>query len=219
MAMTLEKLKKLKADGVIDQAEYEETLEKFGLKDDDKDDPLAGLDDKTKAAIQKMLQSERDREANRVGNEKKGEIERLTKELETLRKEKLSDKELRDLDQQKLDDQKREFALIQNKYTAAQSLKSAGLDNSDEVVDLVVGSDKETTEKNVKTLSAVIDRLVKAKVEEKFKDSGRDPGKGGSGGGAENPWMDGHINYTKQMEIESTDPELAKQLKAAAGKK
>lgn len=225
MAMTLEKLKKLLADGVIDQTEYDESLEKFGLKDEGgEDDPLAALDDKTKAAIQKMIQSERDRTANKLGNQNKTEMEALKEQLEKFKKEKLTDEERKaaEAEEQKaeLERQKREFQLVQNKYTAVQALKKAGLDNDDEIVELVLAADAEGTNKNVASLAALVDRLVKAKVEEKFKEGGRVPGKGSSGSGTDdNPWMEGHINYSRQMEIEAEDPEKAKLLMAAANKK
>ena len=41
---------------------------------------------------------------------------------------------------------------------------------------------------------------------------------GGAGGGKDNPWSKENWNLTKQMELEINDPELAKSLKASAGK-
>lgn len=225
MAMTLEKLKKLLADKVIDEADYREMLEKYGLKDESDEDPLSGLDEKTKAAIQKMIQSERDRTANRLGNEKKTELEALQKQLDELKKTKLTEDERAKLEQeqkqQELEKERREFALLRNKYTAAQKLQAAGFDSSEDVVDLVIGKDTDATEKNVRALQDLVNKLVKAEVEKRFKDSGREPGhgNGGTGGGSDNPWKAGSINYTKQMEIEATDPDRAKLLKAAAGVK
>lgn len=220
--MTLEKLKKLLADGVITQDEYTESIEKFGLKEDPEDDPLKNLDEKTKAAIQKMLQSERDRAANKVGNDKKGEIEGLKKQLEDLKKTKLTEDERKKFEQEQqqkeFEQQKRDFAEMQNKYTASQALQKAGLESGDDVVNLVLGTDTDATKKNVEALAALVDRLVKAEVEKRFKESGRDPDKGGNpAGGEANPWKEGSINFTEQMKIEINDPEKAKRLKAAAG--
>lgn len=221
MAMTLEKLKKMLEAGTIDQDDYKDMLEKYGLKDEPEEDPLKDLTDAQKAAIQKMIQSERDRATNKLGNDKKTEIEDLKKQLEDLKKEKLTDSERAEMDRKnreaELEKKEKAFQLAQNKYTATQALKEAGLDNGEEIVTLVLGDSEETTKSNVTALAALVDRLVKAKVDAKFKEAGREPGKGGGGAPADNPWAEGHVNYTKQMEIEAADPERAKQLKLAAG--
>ena len=221
MAMTLDKLKKMLAAGTIDQDDYKDMLEKYGLKEEPEDDPLKDLNDAQKAAVQKMIQSERDRATNKLGNDKKVEIEELRKQLEELKKEKLTESERAELDRKnretELEKKERAFRQMQNKYTATQALQSAGLENGEDIVSLVLGDTEESTKKNVAALSALVERLVKAKVAEKFKEGGREPGKGSSGGTEDNPWAEGHVNYTKQMEIEARDPEKAKQLRAAAG--
>lgn len=219
--MTLEKLKKMLADEVITQDEYKELLTKFNLEDDEPEpDLMSGFDEKTKEYIQKLLQSERDRAANRVGNRKKAEYEALKADYEKLKNERLSEEEKRKLEDETkrkdLERKEKEFALMQCKYIAAQELKTKGLDNSDEVVQLVLGSDEDDTKKRVSAFAQLIDKLVKAKVEERFKESGRDVQRGSLAGGEYNPWAKGSINITKQFEIESADPERAKALKAAA---
>ena len=212
--MNLEKLKKMLADGVITSEEYKELLEKFGLEDNEPEaDPLDGLDNKTKAYIQKLLQSEKDREANRVGNAKKAEYDKLKNDkLSEDEKRKLEDEEKR----RALEKKEREFALMQCKYVATQELKSKGLDNSDDIVQLVLGSDEEETKKRVGAFSLLIEKLVKEKVEERFKESGRDVHKGSGSGEDYNPWKKDSLNITKQFEIEAADPERAKVLRAAA---
>lgn len=221
MAMTLDKLKKMLAAGTIDQDDYKDMLEKYGLKEEPEEDPLKDLTDAQKAAVRKMIQSEKDRATNKLGNDKKTEIDDLKKQLEDLRKEKLTENERAELDRKnretELEKKERAFQLMQNKYAATQALKEAGLENGEDVVTLVLGDTEENTKKRVAALSSLVERLVKAKVAEKFKEGGRNPEKGSSGGGEDNPWAEGHINYTKQMEIEASDPERAKQLKAAAG--
>lgn len=219
--MNLEKLKKMLADGVITSEEYKELLEKFGLEDKEPEaDPLDGLDDKTKAYVQKLLQSEKDREANRVGNAKKAEYDALKAEYDKLKNDKLSEDEKRKLEDEEkrraLEKKEREFALMQCKYVATQELKSKGLDNSDDIVQLVLGSDEEETKKRVGAFSLLIEKLVKEKVEERFKESGRDVHKGSGSGEDYNPWKKESFNITKQFEIEAADPERAKVLKAAA---
>ncbi len=219
--MTLKKLKELLASKAIDQAEYDEAIKSFGLKDEDKPDPLEKLDKETREAVEKMLQSERDRAANKVGNDKKGEIEELKKQIEELKTKAMDDDQRKKYeDEQKakeFEEQKKEFEVTRNKYVATQALSSAGLDNSEDVVSLVLGEDEAATKAKVATLQKLVNKLVKAAVDQRFKEAGRDPSHGGGSPEADNPWAEGHINYTKQMEIESNDPEKARQLKAAAG--
>lgn len=219
--MTLKKLKELLASKAIDQAEYDEAIKSFGLKDEDKPDPLEKLDKETREAVEKMLQSERDRAANKVGNDKKGEIEELKKQIEELKTKAMDDDQRKKYeDEQKakeFEEQKKEFEVTRNKYVATQALSSAGLDNSEDVVSLVLGEDEAATKAKVATLQKLVNKLVKAAVDQRFKEAGRDPSHGSGSPDSNNPWADGHINYTKQMEIESNDPEKARQLKAAAG--
>lgn len=108
MAMTLEKLKKMKESGTLDDEEFKDMLQKYNLKDDEEQpdaDPLAGLDDKTKAAVQRMIQSEKDRAVNKLGNEKKSELEDLKKQLEDLKKAKLTDEEQKELERKQKEDE------------------------------------------------------------------------------------------------------------------
>ncbi len=83
---------------------------------------------------------------------------------------------------------------------------------------LVNAGDEETINANINALKALVDKLVKAQVTKTFKDNGRNPEKGGGAGDLDNPYAAATFNFTKQMELERTNPELAKKLKAAAGK-
>ena len=58
-----------------------------------------------------------------------------------------------------------------------------------------------------------------AEVNKRFKENGYTPKKGAELNGGVNPYTKEQFNLTKQMEIENTNPELAAQLKAAAGVK
>lgn len=180
--MTLKKLKELLASKAIDQAEYDEAIKSFGLKDEDKPDPLEKLDKETREAVEKMLQSERDRAANKVGNDKKGEIEELKKQIEELKTKAMDDDQRKKYeDEQKakeFEEQKKEFEVTRNKYVATQALSSAGLDNSEDVVSLVLGEDEAATKAKVATLQKLVNKLVKAAVDQRFKEAGRDPSHG-----------------------------------------
>lgn len=70
----------------------------------------------------------------------------------------------------------------------------------------------------MKALQKFAQRIIKNTTDGIYKTNGRIPGKGGAGGGKDNPWSKENWNLTKQMELEINDPELAKSLKASAGK-
>ena len=127
---------------------------------------------------------------------------------------------------------KREKALLEreaavkdseNKMYAIKAIKKAGLDDGSEtaldILDMVKGADEESTDTNIKALKALIDKLVKTEVDKVFKANGRSPeyGSGGAGSNSDNPYLAESFNFTKQMELENSNPELAKKYKAAAG--
>lgn len=227
--MNLEELKALLESGAITKAQFEAMCKQFGYEvpddkgDDGKDD---GDDDKDDDAADKLLdkkiQQAVDRATNKLGNDNK----KLREELEKLRKEKLTAEELKALeDEEKEKDlAEREAALkaAENKMYAVKAIKKAGLDDGSEtaldILALVNAGDEESIDNNIKALKALVDKLVKAEVEKTFKDNGRNPEKGAAGGADDNPYMANTFNLSKQMEIELTNPELAKKLKAAAGK-
>ena len=144
-----------------------------------------------------------------------------------MRKEKLTAAELK-----ALEDEEKEKALAarekavkdaENKMYAVKAIKKAGLDDGSEtaldILALVGGDNEETIDSNIKALKALVDKLVKAEVEKTFKSNGRNPQKGAGDVDTENPYLAGvSFNLTKQMELERTNPELAKKYRAAAGK-
>ena len=112
--------------------------------------------------------------------------------------------------------------MAENKLYAVKAIKKAGLDDGSEtaldILALVNAGDEESIDSNIKALKALVDKLVKAEVEKTFKDNGRKPEQGSNGAGDDNPYIEKTFNLTRQMELEATNPELAKKLKAAAGK-
>ena len=224
--MTLEELKALLASGAITQAQFEAMCKQFGYEvkpEDDPDDSSKKTDpDDAEKLLEKKIQQAVDRATNKLGNDNK----QLREELEKLRKEKLTAAELKALeDEEKEKDlAEREAAVktAENKLYAIKAIKKAGLDDGSEtaldILALVGGNDEATIDANIKALKALIDKLVKAEVEKTFKGNGRNPEKGAGGaGGDNNPYAANTFNLSKQMELELTDPELAKKLKAAAG--
>ena len=219
--MNLEELKKLLESKAITQEQYDHMVEKLGLKEEPPADPDPKPDDAEKL-LEKKIQAAVDRATNKLGNDNK----KLREELETLRKEKLTAEELKALEDEEKEKElaSREAAVkaAENKMYAIKAIKKAGLDDGSEaaldILALVNADNEETIEANITALKALVDKLVKAEVEKTFKGKGRTIEKGAEGGGDDNPYMAGKaFNLTKQMELELTNPELAKKYRAAAG--
>lgn len=147
----------------------------------------------TAANIEKMIQSALDRERNKHGNEMK----KLRAELEAERKKNLSESEIKDLEMKQEREQfeleRAEFKREKNKLFAIKALSEIGLNDGSEdslaLVDFVMADDEEGIRANVKTFNALLERLVKAKVDGVFKAKGRTPGVGSdtaSNAGGEN---------------------------------
>lgn len=231
--MNLEELKALLASGAITQAQFEAMCKQFGFdvtgdtddqnnKDDKKEDDPDNKKDDEEKLLEKKIQQAIDRATNKLGNDNKA----LREQLDKLKKEKLTAEELQKLEaeEREKDLAEREAAVkaAENKLYAVKAIKQAGLDDGSEValdiLALVNASDTESIDTNIKALKALVDKLVKAEVAKTFKDNGRNPQKGAGGVGDDNPYLAGKsFNLTKQMELEATNPELAKKLKAAAG--
>lgn len=84
-----------------------------------------------------------------------------------------------------------------------------------EVLDFFVNEDEEKTKENLSTFESVMEKYVKAQVDERLKGSYTPPA-GGSSFSGSNPWKKETFNLTEQAKILRENPELAKQLKAQA---
>lgn len=172
--------------------------------------------------IEKRIQSAVDRVRNQMGNENK----KLRQQLDAIKKQKLTDEEAAALERQQqeeeLAEERRIFQEEKNRWYAIKAIKKAGLDdgsdNALELVDFVLGNDEADIDNKVKAFGGLVKKFVKAEVDKTFKQHGRNPEQG-AGAGEKNPWAKESWNITAQMNLELTNPELAKQLKAAAGVK
>ena len=232
--MKLSKLKELLKSGAITQEEYDE-MAKTAEQDDPatdpvKDDPVndpdladpdsdpEDIDAKIAAAVKKAV----DRATNKLGNENK----LLKDKLEKTRKEKMSAEELRTVELQEkeaeLAQKEQEIKEKENRMYAIKALKKAELDDGSEetmdLVEFVLGEDETAIDLKVKALQKFAERIAKNTTDGIYRANGRTPGKGNTGGGPDNPWSKDSWNLTKQMEIELNNPELAKTMKASAGK-
>lgn len=217
--MTIDELKKMLKDGKITKEQFKAMA--LAIDPDYKEDPDPEDEGKKKEPdIEKMIQQAVDRATNRLGNDNK----KLREELEAIKKEKLTAEERAELEKkqerEQFEQERAEFLVEKNKMYAIKAIKAAGLDDGSdaslELVDFVLGADEKAIDARVKAFGALVKKFVAAEVDKTFKDSGRNPGKGSSGGKEDNPYMKETYNLTKQMELEATDPEKAKRLQAAA---
>ena len=227
--MKLKKLKELLEKGSITQEEFVE-MAKNAEPDDPptdppkndppKDDPSAGDDPDKK--LEKMIQAAVDRATNKLGNENKG----LREKLDAERKKNLSAEELKQVELQEketeLAKKEQEIKDEKNRMYAIKALKKAELDDGSEdtldMVDFVLGEDETVINLKVKALQKFAQRVAKNTTDGIYRTNGREPGKGNAGGTKDNPWSKDSWNLTKQMELEISNPELAKTLKSSAGK-
>jgi len=217
--MSLEELKALRDSGAITEEQFKAMCKQFGYE---VEEPPVDPEPEPQPDIEKLIQQAVDRATNKLGNDNK----KLREDLEKLRKEKLTADELKALEdaekEKDLADREAALKAAENKMYAVKAIKKAGLDDGSEtaldILALVNAGDEAAIDANITALKALVDKLVKAEVEKTFKGNGRNPEKGAGGTGGDNPYMAGKsYNLTKQMELESTNPELAAKLKAAAG--
>lgn len=224
--MNKEKLDSLVASGAITREEYSEMLSKLGGnenglqekgQEETKQKEVNTFDEEK---LEKLIQAKVDRLTARLGKEKAD----LQKEVDKLKREKLSDEEIKQLEisekEKALAERERALLDKENRLYAIKAIKAAqlddGSDKSLELVDFVMSDDTETIDKRVKAFGDLVRKFVTSEVDKKFKSNGRTPNTGSSGGGNNNPFSKESFNLTEQMRILSENPELAKQLQAAA---
>lgn len=224
--MTIEKLKELLEAGNITQDEYdamakslEEPAEKEPV-DPDPTEPKETEDEK----FNKLFQAKFDRA---MAQERKEKAE-LKKKLENLQKKMLTDEEKKQYEfeqqQQELEEQRKELMLEKNKMYAVKAMKKAEISDTEEammVIEKLVAACADETEidEMVTLLKAWKEKDVAAEVNKRFKDNGREPKKSDTLNGGVNPYKKETFNITEQMKLEISNPELAAQLRAAAGVK
>ena len=110
----------------------------------------------------------------------------LEKEIEKMKRDKMTADELKKYDDEKRDRElaEREQAIAdrENRYYAISAIKKAGLDDGGDtalkIVDLVLGKDSDEIDNKVSALNELVNKLVDNKVNEKFKSAGRIPNTG-----------------------------------------
>ena len=136
--------------------------------------------------------------------------------------------------EQKLADLRNSNETAAMKTSALSAISQSGAINAAQMLQLVQGNLKKAEDGSVKVLNGGVEEdlnvyLAKLKnpgsgYEHHFKPSaqagmGAKPTTATAGAsGVANPWLEGSINLTRQMALESTDPDLAAVLKREAGK-
>lgn len=226
--MTLEKLKALLEAGSITQEEFDE-MAKNVKEPEPTPDPEPSTDDDPKQEpidydkLDKIIQSRVDKQ---MAAERKKNAD-LEKKLKNLQQAKLTDEELKNIEieekEKAIAEREKAITEKENKLIAVKAIKEAGLDDGSDtalsLVDFVMGEDENEIKTKVKAFKELFDKAVTAEVNKRFKENGYTPKKGENLNGGVNPYTREQFNLTKQMELENTNPELAAQLKAAAGVK
>ena len=224
--MTIEKLNALLEAGSITQDEYDELAK--NVKDPEPaTDPTPTPDPEPKAEpidaayVDRLVQAKVDR---MLAAERKEKAD-LKRQLENEKKAKLSEAELK---QYEIDEREKTIAAREkelqdrlNREFAQKALREAGLDDGSQtayaLADFVMGEDEEEIKGKVKTFKELFDKAVAAEVNKRFKENGRTPKKGTDTNGGVNPFKKETFNFTEQLKLMNTNPELAARLKAEAG--
>ena len=159
-----------------------------------------------------------------LAKERKEKVE-LRKQLDDLKKLKLNEDELKQLELEEkvkmIADREKAILEKENRLYAVKAIKEAGLDDGSEtsleLVDFVLGEDTAKIDAKIKTFKALFDKAVKSAVEQRFKAGGSTPAKSSNLNMGDNPYSKENFNFTAQMRLETENPELAAQLRAAAG--
>lgn len=135
--------------------------------------------------IEQLIQRAVDRATNKLGNENK----KLRGQLETLKREHLSEEQMKQLEladkEADIADREARLAEKENRLFAIKAIKEVGLDdgssNALDLVDFVMSDSEETTTARVKLFSDLVNKMVAAQVKQTFKSNGRNPETGGTG--------------------------------------
>lgn len=228
--MNIEKLKALLEAGSITQEEFDTMSQALdGTDPAPTGDPAPETDPESAPAqfdmetIERIVQSRVDK---LMAPERKKSAE-TEKKYKALQKQLMTADEVKQAEiaekEQALAAREKELQDRLNREFAQKALREAGLDDGSEtafaLADFVMGEDEDEIKGKVKTFKGLFDKMVAAEVDKRFKSAGYTPKHGTNMNGAKNPWTKEQWNITEQMKIESTNPEEAAKLMAAAGVK
>ena len=147
-----------------------------GRKEDNKPNDPNDLDRLLQARLDKAMAEERKKSSA------------LQKELDKMKREKMTADELKKYDDEQkanaLAEREKAITEKENRYYAVGAIKKAGLDDGSDtalkIVDLVMGADSEEIDNKVSALNELVNKIVDSKVNERFKSFGRVPGSSGT---------------------------------------
>ncbi|AUN11576.1 DUF4355 domain-containing protein [Clostridium botulinum] len=168
----------------------------------------------TNKDFKSFLDSEKDKHSSKsLETWKANNIEKLINEEIRKRNPQKDEKDiaLEEL-QRKIEAMEKEKQYEKLKNVALKQATEKKLPN--ELVDYFIGQDEETTINNLTKLEEIFNSKLETVVQERLKGSSYTPPKGGGEPTTSNPYEKGeNFSLTKQMELEISNPELAKQLR------
>lgn len=226
--MTKEKLQSLLESGAISQEEFDEMIKNVADPDSAPEpDPTTDPDNEPTPAqfdmetIERIVQSRVDKlmaPERKKSAETEKKYKQLQKQLMTadeIKQAEIAEKE------QALAAREKELQDRLNREYAQKALREAGLDDGSEtafsLADFVMGEDETEIKEKVRTFKELFDKAVTAEVNKRFKESGYKPKQSSNLNGGKNPYLKETFSLTEQMSLEINNPDLAAQLKAAAG--
>ena len=209
----------------IDVSAYEQQIKALQQRASEAEEKFQGV----KGKLDEVYKKQKD--DRRKTLEDQGQWKDLWEEANKTAQEK--DQQIADLER-KLLDLRASNETAAMKTTALSAISEAGAINANQMLQLVQNNLTKTEDGSIKVLNGGVEEdinvyLAKLKnpgsgYEHHFKPStqagmGAKPTTGTAGAaGIANPWLEGSINLTRQMALESTDPDLAAVLKREAGK-
>lgn len=218
--MEIEVLKKLLESGAINEETFNiltqqatPPIEVMPPETAKAEEPQTDLSKQIQAEVQKAIKAQAE------------ENKRLSEQLESLKKEKLTAAERQQIERKEKERQleEREFAVkrSENRLYAVKAVKAAGLDEPEdkdlEILDFVMGETPEEIEGRVLKLKGYLNKRDKRATDNEFKNAGREPQSGTNGGAGVNPYKVESWNFTLQNELELKNPAEANRLKSLAG--
>lgn len=156
------------------------------------DNPDGNANNNPPVDYDKLIQSKLDK----AMAEERKKSAALQKELDKLKKERMSEEERLQLEraekEAELAEREKMIADKENRYIAIKAIKEAGLDDGSDLslklVDFVMGDNEDAIKNKVTAFKELVDKFTAAEVDKTFKKNGRNPN------GSNNPAPEGNNN-------------------------
>jgi len=169
--------------------------------------------------VQAMIDS-REKEWQSKFDRLNTEKTQLEKEKEDLEKAKLTEKERAEYDIRKKEEElKKEREAVSRKILEIDTIEILKEKEVPfEFKKFLMGTDKESTTKNIELFKGVFDSKIQEHIDKIFKERGAEPdNENGASTGHKNPWVPGpNYNLTEQARLIKENPELAASMREKA---